>query len=154
MRTGCITRIVLAGIVAIVSVGAHDMAHVRGATQADAKARTVWDGVYTEAQAARGKERYLKECSSCHQADLSGSDQAPPLTGEPFIVQWDRRTAGDLFSSLRTTMPQGTPGQLSSQAYAEIVAYLLQANAFPAGSEELARDEDLLAAVQIVRRKP
>ena len=105
------------------------MALVRGATQADAKARTVWDGVYSEPQAARGKERYLRECSSCHLADLSGSDQAPPLSGEPFIVQWDKRTAGDLFTSLRTTMPQGTPGQLS-QAYAEIVAYLLQANAF------------------------
>jgi mono/diheme cytochrome c family protein len=154
MRTPWTRRIVAAAIVAIVFGGGWDAARARGAAQADAKTRTVWDGVYNEAQAKRGKERYVNECSSCHLADLSGSDQAPPLNGEPFILQWENRTAGDLFTSLRTTMPQGTPGQLSSQAYAEIVAYLLQANAFPAGFDELARDADLLKTIQIVRRKP
>jgi hypothetical protein len=79
---------------------------------------------------------------------------APPLNGEAFIVQWEKRSVNDLFSSIRETMPQGTPGQLSGQAYAEIVAYLLQANAFPAGAEELAREADLLKTIQIVRRKP
>jgi len=154
MQTPWTRRIVAAAAVAIVFGGAWDVERVRGATQADAKERTVWDGVYNQAQAARGKERYVKECSSCHLADLSGSDQAPPLSGEPFIIQWENRTAGDLFTSLRTTMPQGTPGQLTSQAYVEIVAYLLQANAFPAGSEELTRDADLLKTIQIVRGKP
>jgi mono/diheme cytochrome c family protein len=154
MPPSWIRSIVAVAVVAAVSGGARHTALARGLTQDAAKARTVWDGVYSEAQAARGKERYAKECSSCHLADLSGSDMAPPLNGEAFIVQWERRSVNDLFSSIRETMPQGTPGQLSGQAYAEIVAYLLQANAFPAGSEELAREADLLKTIQIVRRKP
>jgi mono/diheme cytochrome c family protein len=152
-QTSWVRRLVPAVLVAVVSGGGWHATLARGTTQDSAKAQTVWDGVYSDAQAARGKERYVKECSSCHLADLSGSDQAPPLTGEPFLVQWENRTAGDLFTSLRTTMPQGTPGQLSSQVYAEIVAYLLQVNAFPAGSGELARDPDLLKGIRIVRGK-
>jgi mono/diheme cytochrome c family protein len=149
-----IRPLVAAAVVAVISGGARHAALARDLTQESAKARTVLDGVYSQAQAMRGKERYAKECGSCHLADLSGSDMAPPLNGEAFIVQWEKRSVNDLFSSIRETMPQGTPGQLSGQAYAEIVAYLLQANAFPAGAEELAREADLLKTIQIVRRKP
>src|SRR5262245_6383697 len=102
--------------------------------QNNAAESTVWDGVYDDSQAARGKAIYLKECSSCHLADLNGRDQAVPLKGEAFILQWENRAVGDLFNSLSTTMPQGTPGQLSSQTYVDIVAFLLQSNEFPPGA--------------------
>jgi mono/diheme cytochrome c family protein len=153
MHMPWIRTIVSAAAVVIVSGGTWNAALVRGATQGDAQTRTVWDGVYAEAQAVRGKDHYLKECSSCHMADLSGSDQAVSLNGEPFILQWENRTVNDLLTSIRTTMPQGTPGQLNSQAYADVVAFLLRSNGFPAGSSELPRDPDLLKAVRIVRRK-
>ena len=108
----------------------------------------------TDDQAERGKGQYLKECSSCHLADLGGSDQAVPLKGEAFILQWENRTVSDLFKSISATMPQGTPGQLSSQTYIDIVAFLLQANEFPAGSMALPRNGDGLDGIRIVRRKP
>jgi quinoprotein glucose dehydrogenase len=136
----------------VLLAGDWHVARPRASRQEGARARTVWDGAYDQAQAARGKDRYLKECSSCHLPDLTGSDQAVPLTGEPFIVQWEHRSVSDLLTSIRTTMPQGTPGQLSSQAYVEIVAFLLQANGFPAGPAELPRDADALTAIAIVRR--
>ena len=125
---------------------------VRATTQDNAAIGTVWEGVYDDGQAARGRSQYLNECSSCHRADLSGSDQAVPLKGEAFILQWEKRTVSELLASISTTMPQGTPGQLSSQAYVDIVAFLLQANEFPSGSKELPRDVDRLNRIRIVRR--
>jgi quinoprotein glucose dehydrogenase len=137
----------------VLSGGGWHAAATRTLAQEGATARTVWDGVYAGAQAARGKDQYVKECSSCHLADLTGSDQAVPLNGEAFILQWENKSVNDLFTSIRTTMPQGTPGQLGTQAYVDIVAFLLQANGFPAGAGELTRDADLQKAVRIVRRK-
>jgi mono/diheme cytochrome c family protein len=141
--------IVAVGVVALVAAGGRNPPAVRA--QEAAQTRTVWDRVYSDAQAARGKVHYLRECSACHLAELTGSNQAVALAGEPFMVQWERRSVDDLLTSIRTTMPQGTPGQLSNQAYVDIVAFLLQANAFPAGAGELARDADLLKTIQIVR---
>jgi mono/diheme cytochrome c family protein len=154
MRTPALRMTVSSAIVGFVLCGgAWHVAGARAPAQDGAKARTVWDGVYAEAQAARGKDQYLKECSSCHLADLTGSEQAVPLNGEAFILQWENKSVNDLFTSIRTTMPQGTPGQLGTQAYVDIVAFLLQANGFPAGAGELTRDADLQKAVQIVRKK-
>jgi len=155
MRTHMLRMIVSSAVVAFVFGGGSSW-HAAGArtpVQEGAKAHTVWDGVYAEAQAARGKDQYLKECSSCHLADLTGSDQAVPLNGEAFILQWENKSVNDLFTGIRTTMPQGTPGQLGTQAYVDIVAFLLKANGFPAGAGELTRDAELLKAVRIVRRK-
>ena len=43
---------------------------------------TVWDKVYTDSQAARGKDAYMTECSACHSEDLGGSGYAPGRNGE------------------------------------------------------------------------
>src|SRR5437762_13940571 len=65
--------------------------------------RSVWNGVYTEQEAGRGKELYLQECSSCHLEDLMGLEYAPPLTVEYFLSDWGlgARTVGDLFETIR-----------------------------------------------------
>src|SRR5688572_2329219 len=47
--------------------------------------RTVQDGVYTDAQAARGQALFTKECAGCHGAELQGA-QGPPLKGEGFLL--------------------------------------------------------------------
>ena len=41
------------------------------------QAKTVWDGMYSEAQAARGKAAYEAQCAFCHQSDLRGQGFAP-----------------------------------------------------------------------------
>jgi len=47
-------------------------------------------------------------------------------------------------------MPTDRPGQLPAQDYLDVVAYILQKNAFPAGSVELPIDPDELARISII----
>ena len=109
--------------------------------------RSVWDGVYTSEQSKRGQDLYAKECASCHGSDLSGGESAPPLTGAGFLSNWTGLTVGDLFERTRVSMPQNDPGKLSRQQNADIIAYTLSMNRFPAGKAEL--DKAALALKQI-----
>src|SRR5947209_1212508 len=43
--------------------------------------RTVWDGVYTEAQASRGTMAFAQSCAGCHALAPEGK---APLAGDPF----------------------------------------------------------------------
>lgn len=98
--------------------------------------KTVWDGVYTTAQAERGKFSFQYSCSECHLNDLTGRS-GPPLKGDPFTERWRGDTVDRLFNKIRTTMPADSSSRLRDATYVDILAYLLQANGFPAGSEEL-----------------
>jgi len=123
-----------------------------GAMQSATTAPTVWSGVYTDAQAKRGLEKYAQVCSNCHQADLSGSDQAPGLAGGEFLDRWEGQNLGDLADRIRTSMPQDDIGSLTVQMSADLTAYLLQANKFPAGSEELKADRSFMKTIAIRRK--
>ena len=112
---------------------------------------TVWDGVYTVDQAARGKEVYDVHCSSCHMADLGGSLEARPLAGDRFMADWSEDTLLSLFTGIQTLMPFDDPATLGDDAYLDSVAYILQFNDFPAGTRELAADG--LADIQIEGRE-
>jgi mono/diheme cytochrome c family protein len=114
--------------------------------------KSVWDSVYNLDQAKRGRDKYTQVCSSCHQGDLSGSDQSPSLAGGEFLDRWDGQSVGDLADRIRLTMPQDDIGSLNIQMSADITAYLLQANSFPAGQEELKADRTALKAVTIKRK--
>ena len=119
-----------------------------------AQERTVWDGVFTEEQATRGMGRYEQECSQCHLEDLLGDGIAPSLIGAPFHFRWSDLSVGDMLVAIRTTMPQGAPASLSPRAYADIVAYLLKVNEFPAGDTELPTSVDDLEGIIIVEDAP
>jgi mono/diheme cytochrome c family protein len=116
--------------------------------------RSVWDGVYTAEQAKRGQARYAEICASCHGDTLSGGESAPPLAGGEFMANWNTLTVGDLFDRTRSTMPQSKPGSLSREANAEIMAYLLNANQFPAGKEALPQSSEVLKEIRIEAVKP
>ena len=114
--------------------------------------KTVWDGVFTAVQADRGKENYLSgRCGGCHKLDLTG-DRGPALKGEDFIAHWENGSVVTLFDKIRETMPQNSPNDVTEDAKADIVAYLLQANGFPAGKTELRADAESLGIVDIVRK--
>ena len=112
-----------------------------GAQQAAAEAQddrvTVWDGVYTAGQAARGKAVYDSHCAACHGSDLSGSSEARPLAGERFMQDWREDNVSSLFTRIQRLMPFDEPATLSDAAYLDSVAYILEFNGFPAGSREL-----------------
>jgi S-disulfanyl-L-cysteine oxidoreductase SoxD len=116
--------------------------------------RTVWDRVYSDEQAQRGRTAYIEECASCHADDLRGSSTAPSLVDESFAFQWDNTPLGELFVRIRTTMPSDRPNSLSAQRYRDIVAFILQANKFPAGEKELDADLDALKQVLITTKRP
>jgi hypothetical protein len=117
-------------------------------THAQDGQRTVWDGVYNEAQAKRGEATYVEACSNCHARTLEGADMTPALTGGAFMANWDGLTLGDLFDRIRISMPADRPGSLSRQEDADVVAFILRFNQFPAGKEELPRE--VLALKQIL----
>lgn len=101
---------------------------------------TVWDGVFTADQAARGKAVYESHCSRCHGPDLSGSQEARSLAGARFMQDWREDTVDTLFTRIRSLMPFDDPATLSDAAYLDSVAYILEVNGFPGGSRELAAD--------------
>lgn len=104
--------------------------------------RTTAEGVYTDAQAARGNTTYDAQCAACHGVALAGA-LAPPLTGAAFLRVWDRRPLADLVDKIQKTMPATSPGALSRMQATDLTAYLLKASAFEAGSAELRADENL-----------
>ena len=53
---------------------------------------SVWTGVYTTGQAARGTDLYQRVCSECHGDDLEGRERSPALAGSSFAQRWDGRT--------------------------------------------------------------
>ena len=116
--------------------------------------KSVWDGVYTQDQANRGKALYSTECASCHGAELTGGEMAPGLAGGEFISGWDGLTVGDLFERIRISMPQNAPGSLSGQQNADILAFVFSVNKFPAGSEDLAKEAGILKQIKFEGKKP
>jgi mono/diheme cytochrome c family protein len=124
------------------------------AQEPPASERSVWDGVYTEEQAKRGEALYEKQCSTCHGDKLAGRESAPPLTGGAFMANWNGLTLGDLFERIRRTMPQDAPGKLSRQQNADVLAYVLNFNKFPAGKTELYRQAEMLKEIRFEAAKP
>ena len=122
--------------------------------QAPLETRSVWDGVYTDEQAKRGEEVYHKECAACHGDLLTGGESAPPLTGGAFQANWNGLSLGDLFDRIRKTMPQGKPGRLTRQQDADVLAFLLTINKFPAGKTELYRQSEMHKEIRFEAKKP
>src|SRR5262245_28755112 len=94
-----------------------------------ALSRTVWDGVYTPAQAARGKVIYAQQCSRCHGDFLDGGPIGrAPLVGAAFTDNWESMSVHDLFVHIHRTMPRDAARTLSTQDALDLVAFVLQSN--------------------------
>jgi len=106
-------------------------------------APSIWSGVYSPAQARRGLLEYARSCEHCHGSSLTGDaiDEVPALVADAFLFHWRGRTVQDLYARLSKAMPADAPGSLSADAYLDLVAYLLEANGFPAGPRDLSRDQ-------------
>jgi mono/diheme cytochrome c family protein len=115
---------------------------------------SVWDGVYTVEQASRGHSLYNDNCFSCHGADLAGDEENPAIAGSEFLTKWNGRTVDDLFEKIQRTMPSGHAGTLSRDATRDILAYILSANAIPAGKAELPQESDKLSQIRLDGSKP
>src|SRR5688572_32308623 len=91
--------------------------------------RSVNDGVYSEAQAARGQTAFDRNCTNCHDTNR--------FTGAEFVQNWSDKPLAELYEIMRTTMPEDNPGSLKPQQYADVLSFILKLNGFAAGETEL-----------------
>jgi mono/diheme cytochrome c family protein len=127
----------LAGLVLAVGLAAC----AAGSEVQPAGGGSVLDGVYTSRQASRGENLFRAYCAMCHgQSEFRGAR---------FRIRWSGETVGDIYEFVSTMMPDGDPGSLEPDEYADIVAYFLELNTYPAGESALPADQAALGALRI-----
>jgi hypothetical protein len=105
------------------------------------EARSVVDGVFTARQARRGERWFLQMCEQCHRTR--------DFTNAQFHERWSGQSVGDLLQFMQNTMPPENPGGLSTDRYADLLAYFLAVNDYPAGEDELPADASTVMDVRI-----
>ena len=120
---------------------------------------SVWEGVFTEAQANRGQAVYSGACGMCHGRRLNGAPDdpdtrsTPPLARAKFLRDWEGRSLATLFEYMRATMPENNPASLTDEEYVDVIAYMLTVGGMPAGDDELRPDPQTLARA-VIRQQP
>lgn len=124
----------------------------------DASPVSIWDGVYTEEQAERGRSTFVGQCAQCHGTlgdGLSGRDPdqpaAPALVNANLFQDWGGAPISTWTLYATETMPLNFPGGLDSQEYVDAFTYLLEVTGVPAGDEELVTDPQTLGTIVIER---
>lgn len=134
-RFGALSLVLLALLLAFAGHGLRAQSPTTAPGAPTTVPGTVWDGVYTDVQAERGRAVFGQSCSTCHTLASSGRG---PLVGEPFWTSFTQKTVGQLLTYVATSMPNGAPGSLPQSSYNDIVAAILESNGLPSGSDELA----------------
>jgi len=115
-----------------------------------AQNKTVWDGVYTQQQAARGSASFASSCARCHAAEANGGEEGKNLAGKAFWDSFRESTVDHLLDYVSRNMPNGAGGSLSANTYADLVAFILSRNDLPAGPAELTKESAV--GVQIIAK--
>lgn len=121
------------------------------ANSVPADAVSIFDGVFTEEQAERGRALYGDYCTACHGGNLRGTwNMGPSIAGFRFERDWVGSTVGELFAYLKEEMPKDDPGILIDSEYVDVIAYILFRNEYPFGTTmELPLDPDEQALITI-----
>ena len=98
--------------------------------------------LYTRAQAEAGRTIYMDQCVTCHGANLHGV-AAPAVAGTEFLKaakdnDWTLEVIRYL---VFTMMPLNAGGSLQPEQYANLMAFLLASNCYPAGSAPFPQDD-------------
>jgi mono/diheme cytochrome c family protein len=105
---------------------------------AQAPLRSVKDGVYTSAQATRGRALYDEKCTGCHANRMWGHD-------------WPEKSVFDVYDVVKNFMPEDNPGSLTAAQTRDVIAYILQNNKLPAGKAELPEAEAELKQIKLAQ---
>jgi PQQ-dependent dehydrogenase (s-GDH family) len=111
----------------------------------DSKPAPIAGGVppqFTSTQAARGKVAYNATCAVCHGSTMTNGAHGTPLAGEYFKTKWAQRNVRSFYDRAQKTMPPGSPASMAPGTYADIIAYILEVNGFPAGDASLEPGDD------------
>lgn len=112
------------------------------------------DGLYTAEQAQRGETAYQKQCLSCHGAALDGVGPYPTLSGDDFLSKYQGQPLVTVYDMIQKLMPADHPGSLTRPQAADLLAYILSFNKFPAGKSELPSDEEALKKLELPKSAP
>ena len=115
---------------------------------------STWDAIYVSEQASKGAGLYETSCAECHGPELEGGETAPALAGPDFRWAWNGRSVGELFESIRISMLEGRPRNMTRTEKASVLAFMLSENELPAGTAELADETDLLETFRIDAVRP
>ena len=126
-------------------VGAASTLVLAVALNASQATKSVNDGVYSADQAARGDAAFKSKCSGCHYISQ--------FSGDDLYKEWAGKPLSELFSLMRETMPEDNPGTLDAQTYADVIAYFLQVNKFPAASTDLVGTDEVMRGIMMEKPK-
>ena len=131
---------------------------VAHALAASRVARSVWDSVYSVAQATRGDSLYRATCAKCHGDTLSGGtspagEDAPSLRGSAFLDNYYGLSIAELYDKIRNGMPPDNPKTIDPQVVVDVMAFLLSKNQFPAGATDLPNDVAKLKEIMMEKSK-
>lgn len=153
----------IAAVVCLVALAGCSAARTSGTTtratpasvHATSNDNTIWNGVYTQAQADSGAITYGLHCAYCHGRSLEGLEDfcTPPLVGTEFWRRWGGQSVGALYDRMKTTMPEKQPGSLADDEYAAIVSFILKANDVPAGTQDLPAEPTTLRGI-LLKKTP
>ena len=136
-KTNWLLASVPAGIVATLAIAA-------------SASRSIWDGVFSAEQVARGKKSYASQCADCHGDELEGDGKkSPPLKGQEFLKNWKNKSVHRLIDVTRRTMPPEDPATLGRELCTDVAVYILAENGYPVGQTELAVDAPDLRQILI-----
>jgi mono/diheme cytochrome c family protein len=91
---------------------------------------------YSSEQAERGEKQFKRDCEECHGEDLRGGmNGGAPLRGLAFEEKYfGELPASVMFAFMSSTMPPNSPGRYSPDAYADLMAYILEHNGVQSGA--------------------
>jgi quinoprotein glucose dehydrogenase len=136
--------IALGGLIAVLSV-------IPARAQQPESRRTVWSGIYSRDQAARGSVAFNTYCRNCHGSDLRGGEGSA-LIDAPFMLHWSGRTVAELFEYVRKGMPEDAASTVSDAEKLDVLAFVFERNGFPAGERPLTA-ESLSGARILIEEK-
>jgi mono/diheme cytochrome c family protein len=107
---------------------------------------------FTADQVARGSDIYVERCVQCHGDTLdNGEFGGAPLNGSYFKKHWGAGSVAALVAFMKAKMPPDRPGILTDQSYADLTAFLLDANDYRKGDKELPPDTPSQQAMSLKR---
>jgi mono/diheme cytochrome c family protein len=125
----------MAGLAAAWNLGAQDAE------------RTLRDGVFSAAQAARGERLFESICTNCHEiAEFTGPDA--------YLEEVEGKPLWETFEYVWSEMPEDDPASLNPEDYAAVLAYIFSVYGLPSGSADLPIDRESLEAITITRPRP
>jgi mono/diheme cytochrome c family protein len=112
------------------------------------------DGIYSADQAHRGEAMYKTQCTACHGDALDGVGPYPPLSGNDFLSKYTDKPVLNVYDMIQKLMPATAPGTLTRPQAADLLAYILSFNKYPAGKSDLPNDEEKLKTLTLPKPAP